>query len=88
MTRPFWHRASKHQHHWTTVAERFQPGSAQWEVTPARYRGAGALDVMQKQMDLMERMAFGMTTVSQRCDGCGEQRAYTATGDARTKEGG
>lgn len=65
---PFWHR---HVHTAEVVAEHY---------TPAPH------DVRLKntEMWLIERAMYGVTTVTQRCQTCGEQWAYTATGDART----
>lgn len=85
-SRPFWHRAPKHAHHWSTEAESHQPGAHNVEFGPAKMRGTGALNAYRAQIELMERCAYGVTTVTQRCLECGEQRSYVVTGDARTPE--
>ena len=63
-------------------------GRHQW-VDDSRHHIKGALDKMtnanQKGASdqMMERLLYGVTTVTQRCSGCDKLSSYIVTGDAR-----
>ena len=60
----------KHKHRWGDERVTFNP-----PMTTRDLQGSG--------IDMMREMIYGLSTVTQRCDDCGEARSYTVPGDAR-----
>lgn len=74
----------KCKHMWETVAENYvTPVSSGLELGGLKMTGPGAQDVVLRQLEVIERITLGVTSVAQRCIKCGIGRGYVVLGDAR-----